>query len=346
MKQIVENFKPSGGKHCISHAIKQVFDCYEYRMSEEMIFGLASGLSFMYINLSHAPMISGRTNIFAFEETLAKRLGIDIFCRKSKKYNNAFVKCKKMIDQGQPVLVYVDMPFLKYLGLNDNNHFGGHAVVIFGYDDEKQVFYVSDRDHHDAPIRSPQGRLQSDYHLVSYEEMKNARSSNYKPFPANNKYLAFDLKDNKPRISKTMLYNAIQETCEAMLYPETKMLGLSGIEKFSKEILKWKNFTPEKRKQAGVTNYFQISKDGGTGGGLFRNMYGLFLMEAANFIDNPEWQEIGKEYITLSKRWDDIAQQMWRLFEKGDVSLLQEMSDSIDENMRIEKGLLLRLEKS
>ncbi|MNW33692.1 hypothetical protein D3C74_106580 [compost metagenome] len=52
MIHIVKDFTPSGGKHCITNALKQVFHYYGYPPSEEMIFGLASGLSFTYINLA------------------------------------------------------------------------------------------------------------------------------------------------------------------------------------------------------------------------------------------------------------------------------------------------------
>ena len=54
MKKIIEDFIPQGGKHCITNALKQVLSYYDYPISEAMIFGIASGLSFLYeINLYH-----------------------------------------------------------------------------------------------------------------------------------------------------------------------------------------------------------------------------------------------------------------------------------------------------
>lgn len=47
MKNTVENFVPQGGKHCITNSLKQIFTYYGYPMSEELMFGLASGLSFL-----------------------------------------------------------------------------------------------------------------------------------------------------------------------------------------------------------------------------------------------------------------------------------------------------------
>ena len=68
MKTIIEDFTPQGGKHCITNSLKQIFTYYGYPMSEEMIFGLASGLSFLYLNQSDSPMVNGRIKVFEFEE--------------------------------------------------------------------------------------------------------------------------------------------------------------------------------------------------------------------------------------------------------------------------------------
>jgi len=266
---IIKDFVPSGGKHCITSSLKQIFHYYNYPISEEMLFGIGSGIGFAYINLANSPMISGRIKPLELEEKIAKRLNIGIRYKTSKKYEITFEKTKKLIDGNKPVMVYVDMPYLQYLNLPTNSHFGGHSIVIFGYDESKKLFYVSDRDNSDNPIRTPKGKISENYHLVSFDEMKNARSSNFRPFPANNKYLEFDFGDIQS-VTKNTVYDAIRETCECMLNPPAQLLGINGIKKFSKELLKWSIFDKNKLKLAGITNYFMVSADGGTGGGIFR----------------------------------------------------------------------------
>lgn len=199
-----------------------------------------------------------------------------IQCKSTKRYDKAFEKNKLLIRKGQPVLVYVDMPYLQYLNLGEDNHFGGHAIVLFGFEDEKRKFHVSDRDNSDYPIRTPKGLISEDFHLVDYQQMEKARSSNYRPFPANNKWLEFDFNSSQP-VTAQIIIEAVKETCDTMLNPPAKLLGVNGINKFSEEVLKWSKFESFKVKLAGITNYFMISADGGTGGGTFRNMYGGFL---------------------------------------------------------------------
>lgn len=342
MRKVIEDFIPQGGKHCITNALKQIFTYYDYPMSEEMMFGLASGLSFLYLNQSFSPMINGRTKIFDFEEKLAKRLHITIKCKSVKDYSSAFETTKRMIDQKNPVLVYVDMPYLSYLGMPANSHFGGHAVVLFGYDDKTEKFWVSDRDHRDYPIRVPIGQVAKDYHLVDYQDIERARSSSFRPFPANNKYLIFNFAGYQP-VQKEVLQEAIQETCETMLNSPAQLLGVSGIMKFAKEIKKWKQFDIAKLRNAGTTNYFQISHDGGTGGGIFRKMYGDFLIEAAPLLENDDILSIGQKFIKVAQKWDQLADSLWKLSLDGDVQLLNQMSQSIMNIYDIEKALYIEL---
>ena len=113
--------------------------------------------------------------------------------------------------------------------------------------------------------------------------------------------------------------------------------------KFSKEILKWKLFSPEKLRLAGITNHFQISKDGGTGGGIFRKMYGEFLIEATNILNDERFTSLGKRFLNISELWDNLADEMWELSLKGDVELLKKMSEEIQEIYKIEKDLYLSL---
>ncbi len=345
MKKIIESFVPQGGKHCITNSLKQIFSYYGYPMSEEMLFGLASGLSFLYINQAASPMVNGRTKVFEFEKKLAERLNIIIKCKYSKDYSRVFNISKQMVDNENPVLIYVDMPYLKYLGMNPNSHFGGHAVVLFGYDDSTQNFWISDRDNHNYPIKSPIGKIAKDYHLVDYNEMEKARSSLYRPFPASNKFLTFDFKEYRA-VNKTVLQFAIKETCNNMLNPPAQLLGINGIRKFSKEILKWKQFSTSKLKIAGITNYFQINKDGGTGGGIFRKMYGEFLVEASTIVNNEYLFTLGRKFIDISERWDSIANDMWQLSKTANADLLKKMSVSISEIYEDEKNLYISLKNT
>lgn len=236
MKKIIKGFQPLGGKHCITNSLKQIFSFYGYPLSEQMLFGLGEGLDFTYINLAHSPMVSGRSKILEFEEVLSKRLGIEIKCKMSKDNDKILKTTKDMLNNNQPVLAYVDMPYLPYLSLSENSHFGGHAVVLFGYDDEQTCFFVSDRDNANCPVKTPQGTIAEDYHLVSYEQMEMARSSSFRPFPANNKYITFNF-ENFQGIDNINLVNAILAVCDKMLCPQPNLKEFMVLKNLQKKLL-------------------------------------------------------------------------------------------------------------
>lgn len=128
-----------------------------------------------------------------------------------------------------------------------------------------------------------------------------------------------------------MILDAIQENCLSMRNAPAHLLGLNGIKKFSKEVLKWKNFDLEKRKRSGSTNYFMIHADGGTGGGIFRSMYGDFLIEAADVTGLENLKDIGVRFLAVADQWDTVADAMWALSETGDTDLLAGISVKVED---------------
>ena len=334
-----------GGSHCITNSLKQIFCFNDYPISEEMLFGIGRALSFVYINLKDSPLISGRIKPLEFENNIAAALNISIKCRQSKNHELATKKLHDQIKNNIPVMIYVDMAYLKYMNLSENNHFGGHSVVVFGFDDEKNCFYISDRDSSDNKIHTPKGKIGNDFHLVSYDELKIARNSNYRPFPANNKWLQFNF-SGAIKINTDILKTAIFNNVNSMLNAPAQLLGMNGIYKFSKEVRKWKNFDENKLKLAGITNYFMISADGGTGGGAFRNMYGKFLIESSFLLNSREIADIGEKFIQIAKDWDKTANSLKMLYETGNVKLLNNISNGTQKIADAEKESLTMLLKA
>jgi hypothetical protein len=94
-------------------------------------------------------------------------------------------------------------------------------------------------------------------------------------------------------------------------------------------VLKWKDFCDEKLKLAGITNYFMISRDGGTGGVAFRRMYGTFLVQADCFL--PGYAAPGELLLSVSENWDLLADDLMCLYTSADKQLLEKMSKQIQQ---------------
>ena len=138
----------------------------------------------------------------------------------------------------------------------------------------------------------------------------------------------FDFSNFK-NADNTGIRQAIMAVCDKMLNPQARLKGICGIEKFGKEIIKWGSFDAAKLQTAAITNYFQISADGGTGGGIFRKMYGGFLLEAAELLENSHIRTIGSRFFEIAEEWDIVANELWEVAEEGHSGLLLHISEEI-----------------
>jgi len=200
-----------------------------------------------------------------------------------------------LISNDIPVMIHVDMPYLKYLGLPEQAHFGAHVVVIAGIDEDKGVTYIAD-----MALKGLQ--------TATLRELEDARSSTFKPFPPENKWFTFEFPDKLTQIDAA-IKNAITKTAKSMFYPPIKNLGVKGINYFANEIVKWpKLFPPENAlfRQLYEVNYVMMEENG-TGGGLFRYLYSKFLKEAGEILNNKKLADLAQRYHQIGQKWTTIA---------------------------------------
>jgi hypothetical protein len=344
MKHIIEIFQTISGRHCITTSLRHIFLYHGHEISEEMLFGLGSGLSFFYgeFKLAPYPFIGMRVKIGEFEENLAKCLNIKIQTHQTASARKAYRALGELIGQDIPVMIYVDMAFLKYFNLPDTAHFGGHSIVVFGIDEEEGIAYVSDRDGKNHKVTLNEDEIPADFHIVSLKELEDARGSTYKPFPPKNAWLTFDFTPIR-LIDRHVITSAIRETAEKMLYPPIKNVGLKGIRFCSEKVLGWKDFDDEKLKWSAFNGFILINQIGGTGGGGFRKMYGNFLRESGKLLNSEELMGIGDEYFAVGEEWDRVADKFHHIFKTVERETLKPISASIRSLSDQEVDLMNRL---
>ncbi len=267
-----------------------------------MIFGLGSGLGFVYWYSKRSDMVLQPAYPFVggrgrdLYKNLCSNLEVSVKVNRTSSKKRAYKTLKDMISNGIPIMIHVDMPYLKYLGLPEQAHFGAHVVVIAGIDEDKGVAYIAD-----TAFKSLQ--------TATLKELEDARSSTFKPFPPENKWFTFEFPDKLTQID-VAIKSAITKTAKSMLYPPIKNLGVKGINYFANEIVKWpKLFPPENAlfRQLYEVNYVMMEEDG-TGGGLFRYLYSRFLKEAGEILNNKKLIDLGQRYHQIGQKWTTIAQ--------------------------------------
>jgi hypothetical protein len=145
------------------------------------------------------------------------------------------------------------------------------------------------------------------------------------------------LPDVKPGLAK-----AIKQSAAAMLQPPIQNLGCPGILKMSREVLTW-----FKRSQNPIRDFSLCSalmERGGTGGGLFRNLYAAFLQEAGELTLNPAYLRAAAEYKVIAGQWTQASQLIKTAGKTGSEKYLSELSNllkDISENERMSLARLL-----
>lgn len=294
---VLEDFTYFGGKHCQTTALRNILQYKGFDLSEEMLLGLGGGIGFIYWYMKKmpAPFVGGRSGgkNEEFLTNMLERMGGSGSLFQTSSVTKGHDQLMGMLHSGEPVYTYVDMAYLPYLALPGDAHFGAHTVVVYGVDEEDDIVYVSDRGQ--GPVR------------VTVEELKNARSSKFPPFPPQNKILVIEypqqLKDLKDGIT-----DALKECCYAMLNPPISNFGLKGMKKWAKIVMKWPQQFTGLNLYGCLMNVYIYIEIGGSGGSAFRPMYAAFLREASVILDNPGLLEVAEMYEESGRIWSLIAE--------------------------------------
>jgi hypothetical protein len=303
MTELVEGFRTFKTDHCVTGSMRHIYEFHGCPVSEDLLLGLGAGVGFIYWHMKGMPpFLGGRANTGrpgeeGLEKTAGRRTGVAVECFRTASATKAGKALRDALGRG-PAMIRVDMGFLSYLGLPEGYHFGGHVVVVAGYDAEGKGALIADRDGKPHP--------------VSLKDLARARNSKFKPFPPRNALFTFDFSAKRPPSpAETRL--AIAEVVKGMLHAPISNLGVRGIRKAATCVKKWpKAMSADELGNACFNAFVFIDSTGGTGGGIFRYMYGRFLREAAGITGQRGLEPIGQEMLAIGDKWQEAA----RLFRE------------------------------
>lgn len=290
----VQDFEQFGGKHCWTTALKNVFDYHGLHLSEEMLFGLGGGVGFIYWYMKNmiVPFIGTRLGKTDSLINTCKRIGAEATIFQTNSVKRGHEELKRLLREGEPAFVFVDMAYLPYLALHGVAHFGGHTAVVYGLDEQEDKAYISDCA--EKPVR------------VSIEDLKRARSSKFPPFPPKNKILEIKYPSEIGNLENG-IKEAIRECCKNMLKPPMKNIGLAGMQKWADIVPKWPKQFKDLSLYGCLLNTFIYIEVSGTGGGAFRLMYAQFLRESSSILNEPGLNETAELFEKSGKVWTEIA---------------------------------------
>ncbi|WP_435603107.1 BtrH N-terminal domain-containing protein [Streptomyces sp. bgisy130] len=322
---MVEDIDARGMQHCETTALGVLLRHEGLDLSEPMLFGLGSGLSFLYWDSKAMgfPFLGGRVKPFELTRNLAAVLGLELLVAETTSPRKAWQNVAAPLDAGRPVGLQLDSYHLDYF--STKVHFGGHVVAMYGYD--AQDAYLVDT--------APQGGAVS----TGLASLARARAERG-PMTARHRSFTLtapgDLTPPQDRIIP-----AIKNCADAFLNPPIANLGHRGIEKTAQQVPKWPARSGSPRED--LPRAAVLMEQAGTGGALFRNLYRDFLAECAQLTDSSHLRTGHRLYAEAAALWTQVAALLAAAGESGDAENLTRAGALLHDLSRIEREAMQAL---
>ncbi|MGW5731450.1 MULTISPECIES: BtrH N-terminal domain-containing protein [Streptomyces] len=314
-----------GTQHCETTALGVLLRHEGLDLSEPMLFGLGSGLSFVYWDSKAMgfPFLGGRVKPFELTRNLAAVLGLELAVEETTSARRAWQNVTAPIDAGRPVGLQLDSYHLDHF--TTKVHFGGHVVAMYGYDEQNA--YLVDTDQQGGAV------------TTSLDGLARARAERG---PMTARHRSFTLTvPGGPRPSQDQIVTAITTCADAFLTPPIANLGHRGIEKTAQQVPKWLQRSDDPRED--LPRAALLMERAGTGGALFRNLYRDFLAECAQVIDSGHLRTGHGLYAEAATLWSQVAALIAAAGASGDATNLAQAGVLLHDLARLEREAMQAL---
>jgi hypothetical protein len=293
-RMVVPGFTHRTGVHCGSSALADVLRLRGIDVSEPMAFGLGAGLGFYYLvspALSPSHLFQGRAA--HLERTAAEVLGAPYREREEEDAARAWAAVRAAVDRGVAPILSTDLSELPYW--RTKTRFGGHRVVLVGYDAARGVALLADGDR-------------PELEEVPLDAIERARASIAPPFGTGGRpWLEIDAPP-RARPLGDAIRDALRRQARDMLLDPDGGMGISALERFAADLPSWPARATGEADRAWCFRYaYQVIEVRGSGGGLFRALYARFLREAEAIVPALAALGLAGRMEALAAAWSRLA---------------------------------------
>ncbi|MFJ9646300.1 BtrH N-terminal domain-containing protein [Streptomyces sp. NPDC101206] len=316
-----------GMQHCETTALGVLLRHEGIDLSEPMLFGLGSGLSFVYWDGKNMdfPFLGGRVKPFELTRNLASRLGLELLVQETASPSRAWENVTACVDAGRPVGLQLDSYHLDYF--RSKIHFGGHVVALYGYDDRSA--YLVDTAQQGGAVSTS---------LTGLARARAARG----PMTARHRSFTVTAPKDVPS-PREQIVPAITACADAFLNPPIGNLGHRGVEKAGKLVRTWLQRT--RAPQRDLPQAARLMEEAGTGGALFRNLYRDFLTECTGLLDSSHLRTGRALYAEAAALWTEVAALIEKAGESGEARFLTRAGTVLGELSRMEREAMHALSR-
>jgi hypothetical protein len=291
---ILRGFEHRPGVHCGSTALADALRVRGVSISEPMAFGLGAGLGFYcFASPAFSPthLFVGRS--VHLELTACEVLGAPVREREEEDPARAWEGVRAALERGLAPILATDLSELPYWATR--TRFGGHRVVLAGWDPERGTALLADGDR--AALEE-----------VPLAVLDRARGAVAPPFGRGGRpWLEVDAPP-QPRPLPEAVRDALRRQARDMLLDVDGAAGVSALERFAAELPDWPSRAASEADRAWCFRFaYQSIEKRGTGGGLFRALYARFIEEAEAAVPGLGTLGLGARMRELSAAWSRLG---------------------------------------
>jgi hypothetical protein len=331
---MIIDFEHRQGGHCESGVTTNLLRHHGIKnITEPLVLGIGSGLYFSYLpflKLQFAPVFSYRVLPGQIFNRTTKALGVKMFKRTFKNPKESMDVLDSNLEKGIPTGLQVGAYDLTFFPPEYRMHYNMHNMIVFGKENGEYIVG-------DPVLENPQ--------RISYDDLMKVRFPKG-PFAPNGKMyypvLVPQNIDFRPAIVA-----GIKKTSYELTKIPFPLIGTKGMRMLSKAMAKW----PEKHGQKKANYYLgqvlRMQEEVGTGGGGFRYMYGAFLHQASEILEQPWLKEMSVEMGNTANEWRRFAYLGAKNCKKrGDIEVsYQELSKMLYDLSKREDKIFKSLSK-
>lgn len=288
------SFKHRQTAHCETGAVSNLLRQHALDISEPMVFGLASGMTYAYlkmVKINGLPLVSYR---------IPPRMIIGLLTRRIKDLNIRFQTFRNeaegmkalddKLEQGTIVGLQTSVFFLPYFPKEMRFHFNAHNLLVYGK--EGNEYKISD------PIFS---------HLVKADSVSLRQARFTKGVLAPKGMMYYPTKVPKEVDFQKLIPKAIRFTGKMNgRWNPIPIAGVRGMIMIAKRIEKLRHDDPSYARLF-LGHIVRMQEEIGTGGAGFRFMYAAYLQESGDILNCKELTDTAKEMTLVGDEWREFA---------------------------------------
>lgn len=314
--------------HCESGVMSALLRERGTTLSEAMVFGIGSGLTFAYlpfVKLGGLPLISYRMPPRSIMRGVSKRLGITMQYDTFKSVDAGMRALDEKLAAGRVVGLQTSVFWLPYFPPDMRFHFNAHNLVV--YAKRGDTYLISDPVF-EHPVE------------CDAESLAKARFVRGALAPKGLLYYPTQIPGSVnlvPAIKKSINF-----TTGMMLHTPVPIIGIRGIRHVAKKI---GNLNPaeEKRNKLLLGHIVRMQEEIGTGGAGFRFLYAAFLQEAARMDGLSALGPCAEQLTAAGDKWRNFALTCARMVKGREAVDYKALSGILGECADVETSVYKRL---